>query len=296
MEKIEEHKAGYVSIIGKPNVGKSTLLNALMGHKLAITTPKAQTTRHRIFGIINGENFQLVLSDTPGIIDPAYKLQESMMNYVDESLIDGDVVLIMVEANQKEMGEEVNKRLRKIKQPLILLINKIDNLSQEQVLAEVNRWKELNIAQTIIPISALNKFNTNELKNMLIDMMPVSPPYFDKEQYTDKSDRFLSSEIIREKIFQRYKKEIPYSCQVVVNSFKESEKLIKIQAEIFVERDSQKGILIGNKGVALKNTGTAARQDLENLFGKQVFLELFVKVKPNWRSDEKLLKEMGYEE
>lgn len=296
MEKIEEHKAGYVSIIGKPNVGKSTLLNALMGHKLAITTPKAQTTRHRIFGIINGENFQLVLSDTPGIIDPAYKLQESMMNYVDESLIDGDVVLIMVEANQKEMGEEVNKRLRKIKQPLILIINKIDNLSQEQVLAEVNRWKELNIAQTIIPISALNKFNTNELKNMLIDMMPVSPPYFDKEQYTDKSDRFLSSEIIREKIFQRYKKEIPYSCQVVVNSFKESEKLIKIQAEIFVERDSQKGILIGNKGVALKNTGTAARQDLENLFGKQVFLELFVKVKPNWRSDEKLLKEMGYEE
>lgn len=296
MEKIEEHKAGYVSIIGKPNVGKSTLLNALMGHKLAITTPKAQTTRHRIFGIINGENFQLVLSDTPGIIDPAYKLQESMMNYVDESLIDGDVVLIMVEANQKEMGEEVNKRLRKIKQPLILLINKIDNLSQEQVLVEVNRWKELNIAQTIIPISALNKFNTNELKNMLIDMMPVSPPYFDKEQYTDKSDRFLSSEIIREKIFQRYKKEIPYSCQVVVNSFKESEKLIKIQAEIFVERDSQKGILIGNKGVALKNTGTAARQDLENLFGKQVYLELFVKVKLNWRSDEKLLKEMGYEE
>lgn len=296
MEKIEEHKAGYVSIIGKPNVGKSTLLNALMGHKLAITTPKAQTTRHRIFGIINGENYQLVLSDTPGIIDPAYKLQESMMNYVDESLVDGDVVVLMVEAKQKELGEEVNKRLRKIKQPLILIVNKIDNLTQEEVLSEVNRWKELNIAQTIIPISALNKFNTKELKSMLIDMMPESPPYFDKEQYTDKNDRFLASEMIREKIFQRYKKEIPYSCQVVVNSFKESDKLIKIQAEIMVERDSQKGILIGNKGVALKNTGTAARQELENFFGKHVYLELFVKVKANWRSDQKMLKEMGYED
>ncbi|MDX5320504.1 MAG: GTPase Era [Bacteroidota bacterium] len=290
------HRAGYISIIGKPNVGKSTLLNALMGHKMAIATPKAQTTRHRIFGIINGEDYQMVLSDTPGIIEPAYKLQSSMMHFVDESLVDGDVVLLIIEAGQKELGEEVEKRLKNIKQPLFLVINKIDQLSQEEVLALIEKWKAKGITDTIIPISALNKFNTQELKNMLIDLLPESPAYFDKEQYTDKNDRFFASEIIREKIFQRYKKEIPYSCEVVVNSFKEGDKLIKIQADILVERDSQKGILIGNKGVALKNTGSAARQELENFFGKQVYIELFVKVKNNWRNDEKLLREFGYDE
>ena len=290
------HRAGYISIIGKPNVGKSTLLNALMGHKMAIATPKAQTTRHRIFGIINGDDYQMVLSDTPGIIEPAYKLQSSMMHFVDESLVDGDVVLLIIEAGQKELGEEVEKRLKNIKQPLFLVINKIDQLSQEEVLALIEKWKAKGITDTIIPISALNKFNTQELKNMLIDLLPESPAYFDKEQYTDKNDRFFASEIIREKIFQRYKKEIPYSCEVVVNSFKEGDKLIKIQADILVERDSQKGILIGNKGVALKNTGSAARQELENFFGKQVYIELFVKVKNNWRNDEKLLREFGYDE
>ncbi|MHB1276766.1 MAG: GTPase Era [Bacteroidia bacterium] len=293
---MEKHRAGYISIIGKPNVGKSTLLNAMMGHKMAITTPKAQTTRHRIFGIINGDDYQMVLSDTPGIIDPAYKLQESMMHYVDESIVDGDVVLLILEVGQRELGEEVEKRLKRIQQPLILVLNKIDQLEQAAVQNLIDEWKAKNITDTIIPVSALNKFNTTELKNMLISMLPESPPYFDKDQYTDKSDRFLASEIIREKIFQRYKKEIPYSCQVVVNSFKEGDKLIKIQADIMVERDSQKGIVIGNKGVALKNTGSAARQDLENLFKKQVYLELFVKVKENWRNDDKLLKEFGYEE
>lgn len=293
---MEKHRAGYISIIGKPNVGKSTLLNAMMGHKMAITTPKAQTTRHRIFGIINGDDYQMVLSDTPGIIDPAYKLQESMMHYVDESIVDGDVVLLILEVGQRELGEEVEKRLKRIQQPLILVLNKIDQLEQAAVQNLIDEWKAKNITDTIIPVSALNKFNTTELKNLLISMLPESPPYFDKDQYTDKSDRFLASEIIREKIFQRYKKEIPYACQVVVNSFKEGDKLIKIQADIMVERDSQKGIVIGNKGVALKNTGSAARQDLENLFKKQVYLELFVKVKENWRNDDKLLKEFGYEE
>ena len=291
-----KHRAGYISIIGKPNVGKSTLLNAMMGHKMAIATPKAQTTRHRIFGIINGDDYQMVLSDTPGIIDPAYKLQQSMMHYVDESIVDSDVVLLIIEAGQKELGEEVEKRLKRIKQPLFLVINKIDLLEQEAVIELVDKWREKDIAERILPVSALNKFNTTELKNLLINVLPESPPYFDKDQYTDKNDRFFASEIIREKIFQRYKKEIPYSCEVVVNSFKEGDKLLKIQADILVERDSQKGIVIGNKGTALKNTGSAARQDLENHFGKQVYLELFVKVKANWRNEQKFLKEFGYEE
>ncbi len=290
------HRAGYISIIGKPNVGKSTLLNAMMGHKMAIATPKAQTTRHRIFGIINGDDYQMILSDTPGIIDPAYKLQQSMMHFVDESIVDGDVVLLIIEAGQKELGEEVEKRLKRIKQPLFLVINKIDLLEQEEVIALVEKWREKDIAERILPVSALNKFNTIELKNLLINVLPESPAYFDKDQYTDKNDRFFASEIIREKIFQRYKKEIPYSCEVVVNSFKEGDKLLKIQADILVERDSQKGILIGAKGAALKNTGTAARKDLENHFGKQVYIELFVKVKANWRNDQKFLKEFGYEE
>ncbi len=295
--KMGNHRAGYVGIIGKPNVGKSTLLNALMGHKMAIATPKAQTTRHRIFGILNTDEYQMVISDTPGIIDePAYRLQESMMHFVDQSLEDCDVLLLMVEAGQKEPGPEVEKRLKRIKQPLILLINKIDRLNQEEVLAEVERWKSLNIAQNIIPLSALNFFNTKELKELLVSMLPESPPYFDKEEFTDKSERFFASEMIREKIFQRYKKEIPYSCEVVVNAFKDEKKLLRIQADIVVERDSQKGILIGNKGVALKNVGTAARKELENFFGKQVFLELFVKVKENWRNDQRWLRERGYEE
>lgn len=293
---MEQHKAGYISIIGKPNVGKSTLLNALIGQKLAIATEKAQTTRHRIFGILNGDDYQLVFSDTPGIIKPAYKLQESMMNFVDESLIDGDVILLLVEAGQKELGEEIEVRLRKTKAPIILVINKIDKLSQDEVLQWVDHWKEKNITSTIVPLSALNRFNTKELLKLLIELCPFSPPYYDKDQLTDKPEKFFAAEIIREKIFLRYKKEIPYSSEVVVVGFKETKDLLRISAEILVERESQKGILIGERGIALKNVGVASRKDLENFFGKQVFLELFVKVKSNWRNEDKFLKEFGYDE
>ncbi len=291
---MSEHKAGFVSIIGKPNVGKSTLLNAIMGQKLAIATQKAQTTRHRIFGILNEPHYQIVFSDTPGIIDPAYKLQESMMTFVKESMEDGDVVLIVVEAGQKELGKEVEHQLKKSDAPKILLLNKIDQLKQEEVLEKIKFWEEQKISDTVIPISALNKFNTAQLKDLIVELLPESPPFYEKDQFTDKSERFFASETIREKIFQRYKKEIPYSCEVVVNSFKEEKKILRIQADILVERDSQKGILIGNKGAALKNVGSAARQDLENFFGKKVFLELYVKVKANWRNEDKWLKEFGY--
>ncbi|TNE80867.1 MAG: GTPase Era [Bacteroidetes bacterium] len=292
---MSEHKAGFISIIGKPNVGKSTLLNALMGQKLAIATEKAQTTRHRIFGILNEPDYQMVFSDTPGIIEPAYKLQESMMHFVKESMEDGDIILLLVEAGQKSLGEDVLKYLKKSKAPKILVINKIDTLTQEEVLDKVAFWKEQNLAEHIIPLSALNKFNVGALKALLVDLLPDSPPFYDKDQFTDKSERFFASEIIREKIFLRYKKEIPYSCEVVVNVFKEESKLIRIQADILVERDSQKGILIGNQGSALKNVATAARKDMENFFAKKVFLEVFVKVKSNWRNEDKMLKEFGYE-
>ncbi len=295
IEKMSEHKAGFISIIGKPNVGKSTLLNALMGQKLAIATEKAQTTRHRIFGILNEPEYQMVFSDTPGIIEPAYKLQESMMHVVKESMEDGDIVLLLVEAGQKALGDDVLRYLKKSKAPKILVINKIDTLTQEEVLEKVDFWKSQNLAEHIIPISALNKFNVVALKTLLVDLLPDSPPFYDKDQFTDKSERFFASEIIREKIFLRYKKEIPYSCEVVVNVFKEEPKLIRIQADILVERDSQKGILIGHQGSALKNVATAARKDMENFFAKKVFLEVFVKVKANWRNEDKMLKEFGYE-
>lgn len=293
---MSDHKAGFISIVGKPNVGKSTLLNVLMGQKLAIATQKAQTTRHRIFGILNTDDYQMVFSDTPGIIDPAYKLQKSMMHFVDESMEDGDIVLLIVEAGQKELGDDVVNRLRKTKAPIILVINKIDEIDQEQLQEKVEMWKSKEITDTIIPISALNHFNVDALKKLLIEHLPVSPPYYDKDQFTDKSERFFASEIIREKIFLRYKKEIPYSCEVVVNQFHDDTKLLSIQADILVERDSQKGILIGAKGAALKNVATAARKDMENFFGKKVFLEVFVKVKSNWRNEDKYLKEFGYDQ
>lgn len=276
-------------------MGKSTLLNALMGYKLAIATEKAQTTRHRIFGILNGEDYQMIFSDTPGIIKPAYKLQESMMNFVNESMVDGDVVLLMVEAGQKELGEEVEEKLRRTQAPIVLVLNKIDKLSQDEVLEWRQYWLEKMKVHAVVPLSALNKFNTKELLELLISLMPESPAYYDKDQITDKPERFFASELIREKIFLRYKKEIPYASEVVITAFNESSKLIKIHAEILVERESQKGILIGERGVALKNVGIAARKDLENFFQKQVFLEMFVKVKANWRNEDKMLKEFGYD-
>lgn len=290
------HKAGFVSIIGKPNAGKSTLMNALIGEKLSIITPKAQTTRHRIMGIISGEDFQVVFNDTPGIIEPQYGLHKSMMKFVDESLESSDVIVLIVEVAEKELPEEVTKRLQNVKVPLILALNKIDVLKQEEVEEKINYWKGKFKFTSVVPLSALNKFNTKQLMDEIKALLPESPAYYPKEQLTDKPERFFAAEMIREKIFFRYKKEIPYSTEVIIEEFKEDGDLLRIHAVIMVERDSQKGILIGEKGVALKNTGMAARKELENFFGRKVFLKMFVKVKEKWRDNKSMLKELGYEE
>lgn len=291
-----EHKAGFVSIIGKPNVGKSTLMNALVGEKLSIITPKAQTTRHRIMGIINTDEYQVVFSDTPGIIDPQYGLQRSMMKFVDESLQDCDVILYIAEMGEKEMPEDIKQRLQKAAAPVILALNKIDLVKQEEVGQKIEHWKTQFNFKSIVPVSALNKFNTQALVDEIVSYLPVAPPYYPKDQLTDKPEKFFAAEIIREKIFMRYKKEIPYSTEVTIEQFKDEENLLRISAVILVERDSQKGILIGAQGSAMKNTGTAARKELENFFGKKVFLEMYVKVKEKWRDNKNLLKEFGYEE
>lgn len=290
------HKAGFVSIIGKPNAGKSTLMNALIGEKLSIITPKAQTTRHRIMGIISGEDFQVVFNDTPGIIEPQYGLHKSMMKFVDESLESSDVIVLIVEVGEKDLPEEVTKRLQNVKVPLILALNKIDVLKQEEVEEKINYWKGKFKFTSVVPLSALNKFNTKQLMDEIKALLPESPAYYPKEQLTDKPERFFAAEMIREKIFFRYKKEIPYSTEVIIEEFKEDGDLLRIGAVIMVERDSQKGILIGEKGVALKNTGMAARKELENFFGRKVFLKMFVKVKEKWRDNKSMLKELGYEE
>lgn len=291
-----EHKAGFVSIIGKPNVGKSTLMNALIGEKLSIITPKAQTTRHRIMGIINTEEYQVVFNDTPGIIDPQYGLQKSMMRFVDESLEGADVVLYIAEVGEKEIPIEALSRLQKRKTPVVLALNKVDTISQDEVTVKTEYWKNLFDFSSIVPISALNKFNTQALLTELVSYLPVSPPYYPKDQLTDKPEKFFAAEILREKIFFRYKKEIPYSTEVVIEWFKDEPELLRIGAIIMVERESQKGIMIGEKGAALKNTGTAARKEMENFFGKKVFLEMLVKVKEKWRSTKSSLKEFGYED
>lgn len=290
------HKAGFISIIGKPNVGKSTLMNALIGEKLSIITPKAQTTRHSIMGIINTDDYQVVFNDTPGIIDPQYGLQKSMMRFVDESLEGADVVLYIAEVGEKEIPAEALQRLQKTTSPVVLALNKIDTLSQEEIVQKAEYWKELFAFSSIVPISALNKFNTQALLEELVRYLPVCPPYYPKDQLTDKPEKFFAAEILREKIFFRYKKEIPYSTEVVIEQFKDEPELLRISAVIMVERDSQKGILIGEKGLALKNTGTAARKEMENFFGKKVFLEMFVKVKEKWRDTKSALKEFGYDD
>ncbi|HYG16462.1 MAG TPA: GTPase Era [Bacteroidia bacterium] len=290
------HKAGFVSIIGKPNAGKSTLMNALIGEKLSIITPKAQTTRHRIMGIISGEDFQVVFNDTPGIIEPQYGLHKSMMKFVDESLESSDVIVLIVEVAEKELPEEVTKRLQNVKVPLILALNKVDVLKQEEVEEKINYWRDKFKFTSIVPLSALNKFNTKQLMEEIKALLPESPAYYPKEQLTDKPERFFAAEMIREKIFFRYKKEIPYSTEVIIEEFKEEGDLLRIHAVIMVERDSQKGILIGEKGVALKNTGMAARKELENFFGHKVFLKMFVKVKEKWRDNKSMLKELGYDD
>lgn len=289
------HKAGFVNIVGKPNAGKSTLLNQLMGEKLAIVTQKAQTTRHRIFGIYNEEDVQIVFSDTPGVLDPKYELQEKMMGFVKESLQDADVFLFIVDISDKsEPSEFLMEKLNKIPIPVLLLINKIDKSNQKEMEAAVEHWHNLLPKAEILPISALNAYNTEYILPKLKSLLPENPPYYDKDQFTDKSERFFVNETVREKILLNYEKEIPYSVEVVTELFKEKEGIIFIDSIIYVERETQKGILIGHKGEAIKKVGTEARLDLEKFFAKKIHLNLFVKVKKDWRKNEKDLKNFGY--
>ena len=289
------HKAGFVNIIGSPNVGKSTLTNAILGEKLAITTAKAQTTRHRILGMRNTEEYQLILSDTPGIIDPAYKLQESMMEAVQTVFDDADVLVYMVEIGEKKgKNEAVISRLAKTNKPVILAINKIDTGNQTLLDETINAWKTQLPNAAIWSISALEKFQIEALLDNIVEMLPEHPPYYPKDQLTDRSERFVVNEVIREKILLSYDKEIPYAVEVETEAFKVEESIIKISSIIYVERSSQKGILIGHKGAALKKVGTLARKDLQLFFDKKIHLELFVKVSKDWRSNTNALKRFGY--
>ncbi|MDA0890482.1 MAG: GTPase Era [Bacteroidetes bacterium] len=291
-----EHKAGYVNIIGNPNVGKSTLMNALIGQKLSIITPKAQTTRHRILGILNEKDYQIVFSDTPGVIEPAYKLQESMMNFVYSAFQDADVLIYMIEVGEKGLKDQkLFERLKKTEVPVLVLLNKIDLAEQDFVAKEMERWGAELPNAALLPISALNNFNMDVIKKKLVEMLPVSPPYYDKDAITDKSERFFIAEIIREKILKHYKKEIPYSVEIEVEEFFEEKEIIKIRAIIYVMRESQQGIIIGHKGLGLKRIGSEARRDIEKMLDKKVFLETPVKVKKNWRNDNRQLKKFGYE-
>jgi len=289
------HKAGFVNIIGNPNVGKSTLMNAFVGEKLSIITSKAQTTRHRILGIVNGDEFQMILSDTPGIIKPAYELQESMMDFVKSAFDDADVLIYMVEIGEQELKDEAFfRKITNSKIPVLLLLNKIDKSDQQQLEAQVQLWSEKVPNAEIYPISALEGFNVKEVFSRIIELLPESPPYYPKDQLTDKPERFFVNETIREKILLHYKKEIPYAVEIDTEEFFEEEEIIRMRSVIMVERDTQKGIIIGHKGTALKRVGIEARKDLEVFFGKQVHLELYVKVNKNWRSDQKQLKRFGY--
>ena len=290
------HKAGFVNIIGNPNVGKSTLMNAFVGEKLSIITSKAQTTRHRIFGIVSGDDFQVVFSDTPGIIKPSYALQASMMDFVKSAFEDADILIYMVEIGEKELKDEVFfNRINKLEVPVLLLINKVDTSDQNILEEQVAYWKEKVPRAEIFPISALRNFQTEVVFNRIIELLPESPAFFPKDQLTDKPERFFVNEIIREKILLHYKKEIPYSVEVETESFADSETIIHIRAVIMVERESQKGIIIGHKGEALKRVGVEARADLEKFFGKQIHLELFVKVNKDWRSNARQLRRFGYD-
>ncbi|ALM07977.1 GTPase Era [Sediminicola sp. YIK13] len=290
-----EHKAGFVNIIGNPNVGKSTLMNAFVGEKLSIITSKAQTTRHRILGIVNGEDFQMILSDTPGIIKPAYELQSSMMGFVKSAFEDADVLIYMVEIGEKALKDEgFFEKIKNSKIPVLLLLNKID-ISEQGVLEEqVQYWQAQLPEAEIHPISALQNFNVKEVFHRIMELLPVSPPYYPKDQLTDKPERFFVNETIREKILQHYKKEIPYSVEIDTEEFFEDEEIIRMRSVIMVERESQKGIIIGHKGSALKRVGVEARKDLEKFFDKQVHMELYVKVNKNWRSNPNQLKRFGY--
>lgn len=290
-----DHKAGYVNIIGNPNVGKSTLMNSLIGQKLSIITHKAQTTRHRILGILNEKEYQIVFSDTPGVIEPAYKLHQGMMNFVRSAFEDADILIYMVEVGEKGLKDQkLFTRLKKTDIPVLLLINKIDLADQDFVAKEIEKWRVEFPNSDILPISALNNFNLNLIKDRLVEILPVSPPYYDKKSITDKSERFFIEEIIREKILKHYKKEIPYSVEIEVEEFFEEEEIVRIRAIIYVMRNSQKGIIIGHQGMGLKRIGSEARKDIEAMLDKKVFLETPVKVKKNWRDDNQQLKRFGY--
>lgn len=295
--KTMEHRAGFVNIIGNPNVGKSTLMNALVGEKLSIVTAKAQTTRHRIMGIVNTDEYQIVYSDTPGMLKPNYRLQEDMMKFVDAAIGDADIILYVTDVVEKsDKNKEYIDKLQKVECPVVVVINKIDISDQQRVLELMGWWKETLPEAEIIPVSARERFNLESVFEAVVSKLPVSPPWFDKDQFTDRNLRFFASEIIREKILENYSQEIPYSCEVVVEAFKEGKERYEISAVILVARDSQKGIIIGKGGAALKKTGTEARIEMEDFFQKKVFLQLFVKVDPDWRESRKELRKFGYEE
>ncbi len=297
MAEQKRHHSGFVNIIGNPNVGKSTLMNALVGEKLSIVTAKAQTTRHRIMGIVNGDDYQIVYSDTPGILKPNYRLQKSMMDFVDTAIGDADIILYVTDVIEKgDKNAEYIEKLRKIECPVILVINKIDISTQEQVMNLMQWWQEQLPAAIICPASAKERFNLENIFDAIVSHLPEAPAWFDKDAFTDKNLRFFASEIIREKIFLYYSQEIPYSCEVSIESFREGEERYEISAVIYVMRDSQKGIIIGKGGQALKKVGTKARLDMEDFFQKKVFLSLFVKVDPDWRENKKELKRFGYEQ
>jgi GTPase len=290
------HKAGFVNIIGNPNVGKSTLMNALTGEKLSIITRKMQTTRHRIKGIVNGEDFQIVYSDTPGILKPGYKLQETMMKFVESALIDADVILFVTDVVEKPgKNPDYIDRIRKSDVPVIVLINKIDLSDQHEVNRLFDYWSEVFPGSVVIPASAKEKFNIAPVFDHILKLLPEGPPFFDKDALTDRNERFFMQEIIREKILLNYQKEIPYSVEVEVETSKTKGNLIEVRAVIYVVRESQKGIIIGKAGSMLKKTGSQAREDAEEFFGKKIFLELFVKVAKDWRNKDKQLKKFGYD-
>ncbi len=290
------HKSGFVNIVGNPNVGKSTLMNALVGERISIITQKAQTTRHRIMGIVNGDDFQIVYSDTPGVLKPNYRLQESMLNFSRSALVDADILLYVTDVYDSiDKNADFLEKVKHNAAPILLVINKIDLTNEDGLIALVEKWKTVLPQAEIYPVSAKEKFNVDQLFKRIKELLPECPPFFDKDQLTDKPARFFVDEIIREKILLNYEKEIPYSVEVVVEQFKEEEHLIRINAVIYVERESQKGIIIGRNGKSLKKVGSEARHDLEAFFGKKIFLELFVKVEKDWRNKESKLRSFGYQ-
>ena len=289
------HRAGFVNLIGNPNVGKSTLMNQLVGEKISIMTSKAQTTRHRIKGIVNGEDFQIVYSDLPGVLDPAYMMQKMMMRFVIDSLQDADIILYLVECGETKYNAELVEKIKKLGRPIVLIINKIDKFTAEQVEESKVHWQEIFPESDVFAISALRGQNIEAMRDRIIELLPLCPPYFPKDALTDRPMRFFVSELIREQILLQYKKEIPYSVEVVVDSYKEEENLIRIGATLYVERDTQKAIIIGSKGVAIKKLGIDARASIEDFLQKHVFLDLSVKVLKDWRNSELLMKKFGYD-